>query len=330
MRRKLAAVAFACALSSGIAHADDAATKSAIRELGEQGVSAYEAGRYDEAHTKLTRAYELSPLPTLGLWRARALEKLGRWVEASELYLQVTLLNVEKDPRGVHAQAKRDAETERGRLLPKIPKLIVQVDGVPPDQVELVLDNKPLPSGLVGVERPTDPGPHTLTARSGERSVTRQVSLAEGQVERVSIALEAEPQPKAKTPAAPPAPSNTPPAGPVEPAEHTDSGPPALAWIALSIGGAGLAVGTITGVMALSMQSQLEEDCEDAECEPAFHDDVDSYNRLRTISFVSLGIGAVGVGTGLVLLGTSSASERGGTGVEPIIGLGSAGVRGRF
>jgi uncharacterized protein HemY len=65
----------------------DAATRFAVRKLGDAGVSAYRAGDYESASEKLEKAYELMPVPSLGLWSARALVQRGSWTQAAERYL---------------------------------------------------------------------------------------------------------------------------------------------------------------------------------------------------------------------------------------------------
>ena len=54
------------------------------RDLGTQGIEAYQANDFTGADAKLDRAYRLFAAPTLGLWSARARLQLGRWVEAAE------------------------------------------------------------------------------------------------------------------------------------------------------------------------------------------------------------------------------------------------------
>ena len=56
-----------------------------VEELQEQ--------RYDAASEKLERAYSVLRVPSIALWSARALEKGGKLVEASERYLEATRLD---------------------------------------------------------------------------------------------------------------------------------------------------------------------------------------------------------------------------------------------
>ena len=73
-------------------------------QLGYEGVAAYQKGDYVSARDKLERAYRVVRAPSLGLWSARALEKSGKLVEASERYLEVTRLEVKAGEAAVQQE----------------------------------------------------------------------------------------------------------------------------------------------------------------------------------------------------------------------------------
>jgi hypothetical protein len=79
----LVGMALWLAAGSVRAQAVDDATRGAARTLGYDGVKAYNAGDYAVADQKLEKAYRVLKVPSLGLWSARTLVKLGRLVEAS-------------------------------------------------------------------------------------------------------------------------------------------------------------------------------------------------------------------------------------------------------
>jgi hypothetical protein len=103
------------------AQAVDDAARGAARTLGYDGVKAYNAGDYAVADQKLEKAYRVVKVPSLGLWSARALVKLGRLVEASERYREVTQLEVSGGEQAVQKQAQADAQSELDSLTPRIP-----------------------------------------------------------------------------------------------------------------------------------------------------------------------------------------------------------------
>jgi hypothetical protein len=107
-------------------------------------------------------------------------------------------------------------------------------------------------------------------------------------------------------------------------------------WVyaAFGVGGVGLVVGTVFGVLALGTRSSL-----DSECGPSKtgcpQNDVSRLNTQAWGADIGLGMGVVGAVVGTVLLLTSPGSPTHGgpgnsAGIAPWIGVGSAGVVGRF
>ena len=95
----------------------------------------------------------------------------------------------------------------------------------------------------------------------------------------------------------------------------------------------GLVTGGVTGFMVLGKKSALEDNpsCVDTTCAPPAHDDVDSYNSLRTISTVSFVVGGAAAALGVTLLLTSHGGEgESGSAVSAYVGVGHAGVKGSF
>src|SRR5262245_61290417 len=96
-----------------VASAQSDAARAAARDLGAEGVEDFQAGRFEQASTKLSQAFDILKVPTLGLWSARALVKVGKLVEASERYLSVSRLDASKGEAQVQKQAQADATKER-------------------------------------------------------------------------------------------------------------------------------------------------------------------------------------------------------------------------
>lgn len=77
-----------------------------------------------------------------------------------------------------------------------------------------------------------------------------------------------------------------------------------IPWIVMSVGGALLAGGTITGVLALKEEKDLEGQCgpDGTSCPPGFESQTDRGQTLATTTDVLLAVGGVAVGAGVVLL----------------------------
>jgi hypothetical protein len=65
-------------------------------------------------------------------------------------------------------------------------------------------------------------------------------------------------------------------------------------------------------------------------CPPVHQDNLEVFERNKLISIVGLGAGAVGIGVGLYLLLSGGEKPADQASVGPWLGLGAAGVRGRF
>lgn len=315
-----------------LAQNGDDANRASARALGNEGIDAYDRGDDATAIDKLERAYRVVPIPTLGLWLARALARSGRLVEASERYGEVIRLEVTTGSVAAQREAQERAEVELAQLLPRIPCLDIAVEGAAPEAVEVAVDGAVVPTALLGVPRRVNPGTRTVTAGLGDQVVTEHVTLTEGQ--RAAVVLRftgGDSAAAVGSPAAPPVPTA------VESApDASRARRPAMAWVALGVGAAGFVVGGTTGGLAMAKRSSLADDCEGDYCrEPAFPD-VDRYNSLRTVSTVGFVIGGVGVVAGVGLLWVQPRSRgRGSTGkhglvVAPQVGVDSVGLVGSF
>ncbi len=322
--------------------AQDQANLSTARTIAMQGLSDYDAGRYEEARDKLARAYAVVKLPTLGRDCARALVKLGRYVEAAELYLEVTRLQIKGGDKAGQEQAKEEAAAERAALLPKIPQLVIILKGVSAEEASVEVDGVQVPSALLGVGRLVNPGSHQIKGTARDQTREEKIEIAEGVSQRVTLSFDAPAPTVEGSPTsagllvAPKDPSSTsggqPDALPDKGGQRDGSLERTLGWVSLGVGGGALVLGSVTGIMALSQRDELDQGgCSDGHCYADQSDDVDGYNTLRTLSTVGFVAGGVLAATGGVLLLTSpSKPATGASRVTPWVGLGSAGMSGRF
>ena len=88
-----------------------------------------------------------------------------------------------------------------------------------------------------------------------------------------------------------------------------------LVYVGFGVGAAGLAVGSVTGILSLSKASRAKDHCEDNACREAARDDIDGSKTLANVSNVAFAVGVVGIGVGVYGL-LSSGKERK-TAVEP-------------
>jgi hypothetical protein len=311
-------------LIAGHAGAQSPADKQAARRLGEEGDALFDAGDYKAALERYQRAAQIVDVPTLRLREARTLDKLGRLVEAHERYLAVTRTEVAADAPADHRDAVTLAREEHEALAPRIPSVVVSYAG-DSKGLGVTLDGTAYPLALLGERRPIDPGHHRLEARRGGATFEREFDVQEGGEASITVEL-AEGQPS--KPRTQPSPVTAPKA-PVEDESTSIAWP--LGWAALGLGVAGLAVGAITGGIALDKKSELEQACGDAlECLPDQHPDAEDYNRLRIVSAVGFYAGAPLAIAGIVLVIVGAPGDGDERAWTPVLGPGWAGVSGSF
>ena len=341
-RARLLIACCLCLPAAAAAEPVDEASRAAAREIGYAGVEAYRAGDYVTANERLNKAFAILRAPSLGLWSARALAKLGRLIEAEERYLEVDRLPTSVGDEVIQAQARLDARQEALALAPRIPKVIVRVEGAAGGEVAVTIDDVPIAPVLLGESRPLNPGRHVIIAVRGTARTTLQLTLEEAARETAVLRLVGE----APASAAAPAPVAV---TPVLPAARDPAGPPdrragdgsdarprrVLATAVLAAGGVALVAATLAGVAALDKRSDLSAsgDCAGQVCLNRQAGAVDSYNSLRRWSSAGFVAGAVLAATGIVILATSPRRVEGG---DATVGLrvgvvpGGAFLRGDF
>jgi hypothetical protein len=155
---------------------------------------------------------------------------------------------------------------------------------------------------LIGAEFPTDPGTHQVTAMAeGYKPSSAMVTLADGGHQDITLLLEQDSNVVSALPSAvqPQGASAIVVASPELAPKKSD----APAYLAFSVGAAGLVVGSATGALAFAKAS----DCPNKVCET--QSVLDSARSLATISTVSFGVGIAGVAVGTVLLLTGNHHE---------------------
>ena len=99
----------------------------------------------------------------------------------------------------------------------------------------------------------------------------------------------------------------------------------------VGVGGAGILLGSVTGVMMISKQGDLDDGgCVNGHCYTDQSAAVDSYNSLRTLSTIGFVVGGLAGGTGLVLLLTAPKQSDSTASVRGWVGVGSVGLEGSF
>jgi len=293
----------------------------AARDLAVAGAEAFEHQDYVTALDRFQRAEALYGVPSIAIMTARCLARVGRLVEAVDKYESTLRVPLDATAPEAFHKAVADAKVEVESVRARVARLELRLPLNAPGEVEVKLDGKVVPRALLGVSTPVDPGAHQISARApGRDPFNETVSLAEGASQSVELAVR-EPKPAAaRTPAA-----RAPAFAPSPSVERDRGGASGLGIAFLSVGGVALAVGAVTGVVALNRQSSLRAECKPG-CPPALAADLDSFRLNRTLSYVGFGVGVVTAGVGTYLLLQKSPSGEVGAVLYPS----GAAVRGSF
>jgi hypothetical protein len=337
--------------------------RAQARSLATEGASAYEGGRFQDAVDMFGKAESLMHAPPHLLFLARAHVKLGQYVRAREAYLKIVKETLPSSAPKAFRDAQSQASSEVRAIEPKIASLMLKVEGANgATDVAVTVDGAVLPAMLVGVPQPIDPGTHVVEAgATGLRAPQQQFTLAEG--EKKAVALKLEPRPGAAPLVAPAAAPVTPvaatPTATATPAQPAAAPPPSNApsaadhapssgksglrigsYVALGVGALGLVGGTVFTLQSAGKRKDADDkykECGgDAGCtnENPLSAEVDKLDKdagsAQTLGLVGFALGGVGVAAGVTLFILSSGGDSQQASVEPWLGLGSAGVRGRF
>jgi len=298
--------ALALAGAPAAAQSGDDASRAEARKIGYAGVEAYQAGDYATARDRLEAAYQLLKVPSLGLWSARALAKLGKLVEADARYLEVIKLPTSVGDEAIQEQARRDASSERGALARRIPSVLVRVEGAPLGEVAVTVDDEALVGAAPGESHLVNPGRHRIEGIRGSARVRTEVTVAEGEQKEAMLRFVPAGADVAAGSGADAGLRAQPGAG-----VSTGGGPMhTVGWVALGAGGAGLAVGVVSAFVVRSKKNHLDGvGCGDGGqmCPASEAGNVDSYNSWRPVPTISLVAGAVLAGAGAYLLLTTPA-----------------------
>ena len=197
------------------------------------------------------------------------------------------------------------ASTRAAALEPKLARLTVRVVE-PAEKIEVTRDGAHTSPASWGVSIPVDVGTHTVQATAPGRKPFRTSVVIGRDGDRDEVVV-----PKLQVQ---PAGTATAPAGGARRAETSGNSQRTVGFVVGGIGVAGLAVGAVTGLIAMGKNNDSKQACpNDGACGSS--DAVDAadgarqFGTVSTIAFVAGGVGAA-LGIVLVLTAPSSSSER--------------------
>jgi hypothetical protein len=320
-------------VASTSVQAQTATDKAAAEALFNDGRKLVSSGDFAQACAKFEASQTLDPGVGTSLNLADCYEKAGRTASAWAQFRDT----MSAARKAGSLERERIARKRAEQLEPKLSYLTIL-----PAQAQTVAvtrDGVALDAAVLGTAIPIDPGTHVVAASAaGKRSWSTEVSVGAA-ADRLSVSvpvLADEPAPAppppaviaqevaASQPAAPAAVSGS------DDAQSTRATRRILAIAAAGVGVAGLAAGSVFGLMAASSWQDAKADCHPypycGDNGVRLAKDAASNGTVSTIAFV---IGGVGVAASAVLWFTAPKS----TEEHPTafyVGPGSIHVHGRF
>jgi hypothetical protein len=298
------------------------ADRATARSLALEGHAALQRKDYQTAADRFGRADALVHAPTLVVDWARALQGLGRFVEAHEKYEQVLREGVTSSSPKSWTRALEDAKKELDALKPRLGWVVVVLKE--PTEATVTIDDVVVPAAALGVKRAADPGfPEVKATAPGYEPFKQTVTVGPGEEKTVEVSMVKAPE----VAAAPPRPSEDVYRG------RPDQTRRIASYVVLGVGGASLLAGGVTGAMFLKKRSDLRSECLDSLCPSSSSKKISTYHTYGTISGATLAVGVAGLGAGVVLLLTEPKQEPSGDAQlhwRPLIGLDFVGAEGTF
>jgi hypothetical protein len=292
----------ACCPADAFAQAPLTDPKEMAAQLGTDALALYQQGRFADAYDKFDQAERAAHSPVFLVWMARSKRALGGLVRAKELYARVTAEapHAATDISPSWQRAYTDAQSEVDVLSARLPHLLVRVSANGPGGTVAEVDGAPVSLGqLIEI----DPGEHVVRATAADRrAFERRVRLEEGQAPLVvEVAF---------------------PSSVIDRAEPRTTRPyVGLGVVSLGVGVTGVAAGSVTGLYALSLASQVKDGCvRGTTCLAADQgkaDNAHAYAVASTVSFIAGGAAAV-LGVVLILVRRDEAPA--------VVGVGPAGA----
>ncbi|HRG96358.1 MAG TPA: hypothetical protein PLR99_08930 [Polyangiaceae bacterium] len=326
-RPALALAVGACVLALEATAAAGGADAATAQVLFEDGKRLAAASKFAEACPKFAESQRLDPAAGTLIHLGNCHEKLGKTASAWATFLEAAAAAKQQGRADWAELATARAEA----LRPKLARLAIVVSERPPGLV-VKRDGTVLTEASLGAPFPVDPGSHTVEISAPGRaplSLSRVVRDGEqATLQTPPLAHEAAPPPPPLVAAPPPSTSPTPAPAPAREPERGAG----LGYVVAGLGVAGLGVGALTGVLAMSKNSESKDLCPtEGRCASqagvAANDSAKTLGTVSTIAFIA---GGVGVVAGVTLVLTSGSKSRPSATLSVAPSLGGLLVRGAF
>lgn len=290
-----------------------------------RGKKKYDDGDYKGAYEEFSGSLEIVASPNARLYAARALERMGRLVEAYAEYGRTAIEAKEHEHEdGRYAKAGEAAAAERNLLAPKLGFLELTISHAN-DQTKLLVAGDEIRRAGWSEPIPVMPGSVEIEIDSPNVApVKTQARVDTGKHVQLSLDAGADAAAAPVVVAPPPSPEE-------KSSENKWLFPVGLG--AAGVGVAGVITFAVAGAMSSSTYSDLQKTCGSAPCPASKQDEVSQGKTQQTVANVGLVIGIVGaLGGGGLLVWYFTHKSAAASAPTTALAVGPAwlGVRGTF
>jgi hypothetical protein len=309
-------------LMPAVARAQSVSDQAAAEALFKQARDLMAGGDYAQACPKLAESERLDPSAGTMLNLASCYEKNGQLASAWVTF------------KGAATAAQRANEPERAKLAraraaklePRLPTLTITV-AAGADLPDLVVtrDDQKVGRAEWGTPIPIDPGAHAVEASAaGHKTWQTQARVdgpgAKASVEIPPLATDSNRAAPAVEAAPAPAPSPPPPSRP--PPSSPGSTQRVVGVVVAGLGVAGVAAGSVFGVIAKSHESDATPHCSGSECDAVGITALNQAHDAATVSTIGFVAGGAAIAGGVVIY---LVAPRGSPGTGLFLAPGAAG-----
>ncbi len=270
-------------VTSATARAGDPA---AAREQVKIGYELAQQGKCEEAIPHFVESIKLDIKAVTLINLAACEEKTGKLADALGHWVEARSRAQAEGNNAILEEAEKKAKA----LEPRLPKLTVTLAAGAPSEAEVVRDGVVLGQASMGVPLPVNPGAHTLVVKAkGFEDTSTQITIAEAEAKKIELKVGAKKAIEATSPI-----------GPTPGPETSSGGLSPLVPIGFGVGIAGVAVGAITGIVALGAASDAKSQCPEGKCTtPTQKSDAESGKTMGTVSTIAFIVGGLGAAVGV-------------------------------
>lgn len=315
IRRSTDAFVLALLLAVSVTQAEPSPSDVATaKSLLVEGRKLRAQSKHELARDKFKAAWALVPTPIIGLDLARAYAACGQYVEARELALEVTRLPEGPKESAEGKAARADAATLAAEVKAKIGSLTVTLEGPSAGKgARVTIDGEVVPAEAVGVPRKVNPGKHVVVVTVGGIAQTKNVEVAEGGSESVSVTV------GTTSHANPETPGSAPVDGPVR---------PAWPWVAVGVGAVGVVASGVFTALALKKNAELVDFSENHVNTPQNDAELKDLKSTRNSWWMGAAlVGSVGLAAGALGAWGLTREPTKSAGAHLLVGLGTATFR---